>query len=115
MSSTEKNSINNDVAEVELEKAGTTAWSNIKTFLIELFDIQTDSDRDATIDAVKKDISFKGHTVWILIFSIFVASIGLNVSSTAVVIGAMLISPLMGPIVGIGVSVAINEIGRAHV
>ena len=45
-----------------------------------------------------------------LFFSVFVASIGLNVSSTAVVIGAMLISPLMGPIVGVGLSIAINDI-----
>lgn len=92
------------------EGTGTTAWGNIKAFFVELFDIQSDSDRDATIAAVKKDIPFKGHTAWILIFSIFVASIGLNVSSTAVVIGAMLISPLMGPIVGIGLAVAINDV-----
>ena len=85
-------------------------WEEIKKFLWELFDIQSDSDREATIESVKKDISFKGHTAWILIFSIFVASIGLNVSSTAVVIGAMLISPLMGPIVGIGMGVAINDV-----
>lgn len=94
----------------EFENAKLNTWESIKQFLIELFDIRSDSDRDATIDAVKKDISFKGHTAWILIFSIFVASIGLNVSSTAVVIGAMLISPLMGPIVGIGLSVAINDV-----
>ncbi len=94
----------------EFENVKLTAWENIKKFFVELFDIQTDSDRDATIEAVKKDIPFKGHTAWILIFSIFVASIGLNVSSTAVVIGAMLISPLMGPIVGIGLSVAINDV-----
>lgn len=94
----------------EFEHTKLTAWEGIKKFFIELFDIHSDTDRDATIDAVKKDISFKGHTSWILIFSIFVASIGLNVSSTAVVIGAMLISPLMGPIVGIGLSVAINDV-----
>lgn len=94
----------------EFENVKLNTWESIKQFLIELFDIRSDSDRDATIDAVKKDISFKGHTAWILIFSIFVASIGLNVSSTAVVIGAMLISPLMGPIVGIGLSVAINDV-----
>jgi len=52
----------------------------------------------------------KGHTAWILVFSILIASIGLNVSSTAVVIGAMLISPLMGPILGIGFSIGINDI-----
>ena len=85
-------------------------WQRIKQFVSELLDIRRDTDRDSTIEAVKKDIPFKGHTAWILIFSIFVASIGLNVSSTAVVIGAMLISPLMGPIVGVGLSVAINDI-----
>ena len=94
----------------EFENTKLNTWASIKKFLVELFDIRSDTDFDATIDAVKKDISFKGHTAWILIFSIFVASIGLNVSSTAVVIGAMLISPLMGPIVGIGLSVAINDV-----
>lgn len=98
-------------AEEEFASVKRNFWADTKTFLWELFDIQTDSDRDATIEAVKKDIPFKGHTAWILIFSIFVASIGLNVSSTAVVIGAMLISPLMGPIVGIGLGVAINDVG----
>ncbi len=96
--------------EEEFDQVKLNTWESIKKFLFELFDIRTDSDRDATIEAVKKDIPFKGHTAWILIFSIFVASIGLNVSSTAVVIGAMLISPLMGPIVGIGLSVAINDV-----
>ncbi|MCC4230830.1 MULTISPECIES: DUF389 domain-containing protein [Zunongwangia] len=81
-----------------------------KIFINDLLDIRTDSDRESTLEAVRKDISFKGHNAWILIFSIFVASIGLNVSSTAVVIGAMLISPLMGPIVGVGMSVAINDV-----
>ncbi|MDX1463751.1 MAG: DUF389 domain-containing protein [Marinirhabdus sp.] len=96
--------------EAEFEQDKQNAWQGLTKFLKGLFDIQNDTDRDATIDAVKKDISFKGHTAWILIFSIFVASIGLNVSSTAVVIGAMLISPLMGPIVGVGLSVAINDV-----
>ncbi|WP_424495134.1 DUF389 domain-containing protein [Salinimicrobium sp. GXAS 041] len=86
------------------------ALEEIKFFLKELLDIHEETDRDTTIEMVKRDISFKGHNAWILIFSIFVASIGLNVSSTAVVIGAMLISPLMGPIVGVGLGVAINDI-----
>ncbi len=94
----------------EFDHIKLNAWESVKKFFIELFDIHSDTDRDATIAAVKKDISFKGHTAWILIFSIFIASIGLNVSSTAVVIGAMLISPLMGPIVGVGLSLAINDI-----
>ncbi|WP_194850053.1 TIGR00341 family protein [Nonlabens antarcticus] len=84
-------------------------WDNTKEFLHGLLDIREDSDRNETIESVRKDISFQGHNAWILVFSIFVASIGLNVGSTAVVIGAMLISPLMGPIVGMGLGVAIND------
>ncbi len=83
---------------------------SVRTFLSELLDFRHDTDRDATIAAIKSDISFKGATAWILICSIFVASVGLNANSTAVVIGAMLISPLMGPILGIGMSIAINDI-----
>jgi uncharacterized hydrophobic protein (TIGR00271 family) len=79
-------------------------------FLIELLDFRHDTDREATISAIKADISIKGATAWILICSIFVCSVGLNANSTAVVIGAMLISPLMGPILGLGLSVATNDI-----
>ena len=97
-----------------VSKGGGTGYravlKDIAAFLRELLDIHEDTDRDTTMEIVKRDISFKGHNAWILVFSIFVASIGLNVSSTAVVIGAMLISPLMGPIVGIGFSVAINDV-----
>ena len=68
-----------------------------------------DTDREATIDAIKSDIAFRGATAgfWSVLFC---ASIGLNANSTAVVIGAMLISPLMGPILGVGMSIAINDI-----
>ncbi len=81
-----------------------------KSFIYEIFGFRQDTDRDATIQAIKSDIPFKGATAWILICSIFVASVGLNANSTAVVIGAMLISPLMGPILGIGMALAINDI-----
>jgi uncharacterized hydrophobic protein (TIGR00271 family) len=85
-------------------------FKSVKTFFSELLDFREDTDRDATILAIKGDIPFKGATAWILVCSIFVASIGLNANSTAVVIGAMLISPLMGPILGVGLSLAINDI-----
>ena len=85
-------------------------FSSVKTFLNELLDFRDDTDRDATIEAIKADVPFKGATAWILVCSIMVASVGLNADSTAVVIGAMLISPLMGPILGIGMSLAINDI-----
>ncbi|MDE3743743.1 DUF389 domain-containing protein [Maribacter polysaccharolyticus] len=81
-----------------------------KKFLLELLDIRSNTDQDATKEAIIADIPFKGHTSWILICSIFIASIGLNANSTAVVIGAMLISPLMGPILGIGLSLAVNDV-----
>jgi uncharacterized hydrophobic protein (TIGR00271 family) len=93
----------------ENQKSILGIWDNTKAFLHSLLDIREESDHNETIESVRKDISFQGHNAWILVFSIFVASIGLNVSSTAVVIGAMLISPLMGPIVGMGLGVAIND------
>ena len=81
-----------------------------REFLSELLNIRKNTDQEATRDAIVADIPFKGHTAWILVCSIFIASIGLNANSTAVVIGAMLISPLMGPILGMGLSLAINDI-----
>ena len=57
-------------------------------------------------ESIEGDVVFKGTNLWILILAIFVASVGLNVNSTAVIIGAMLISPLMGPINGMGYSIA---------
>jgi uncharacterized hydrophobic protein (TIGR00271 family) len=81
-----------------------------KEFLSDLLDIRKNTDQDATRESIVADIPFKGHTSWILICSIFIASVGLNANSTAVVIGAMLISPLMGPILGMGLSLAINDI-----
>lgn len=85
-------------------------WINFKQFLSKLLDIRKDTDKSGTIEDVKNNISMQGHTAWILVFSILIASIGLNTSSTAVVIGAMLISPLMGPILGVGLSIGINDI-----
>lgn len=97
-------------SKVEIKKDAKGLFANLKIFLISLLDFRQDTDREATINAIKADIPFKGATAWILVFAVFVASIGLNANSTAVVIGAMLISPLMGPILGVGLSVAINDI-----
>jgi uncharacterized hydrophobic protein (TIGR00271 family) len=63
-------------------------------------------DFDKIHDLIERDIVFKGTNLWILVFAIIVASVGLNMNSTAVIIGAMLISPLMGPINGMGYSIA---------
>ncbi|MFN3782744.1 MAG: DUF389 domain-containing protein [Spirosomataceae bacterium] len=82
----------------------------LRDFLTQYFDLQEDTDSHAEIDAYfRNSIIFKGTNLWILIFAIMVASVGLNVNSPAVVIGAMLISPVMGPIMGIGYGIGIYD------
>lgn len=66
-------------------------------------------DINSAQNQIKSNIEFKGANVWILIFAIIMASVGLNVNSIPVVIGAMLISPIMGPIMGIGMALGIND------
>lgn len=74
------------------------------------FDLTFDqADEDSITTSVKKSVDFVGANLWTLIFAIFIASIGLNVNSTAVIIGAMLISPLMGPIMGVGLGLGIYD------
>lgn len=85
------------------------ALSNLRIFLTQTLRIEGNAHPEETIESIKADIDFKGYNVWILIFSILIASIGLNVNSGAVVIGAMLISPLMGPILGVGLSMGTND------
>jgi uncharacterized hydrophobic protein (TIGR00271 family) len=94
----------------ELKQSAKGLYEILRSFLSELLNIRTNTDMQATKESIIADIPFKGHTSWILICSIFIASIGLNANSTAVVIGAMLISPLMGPILGLGFSLATNDI-----
>ena len=79
------------------------------SFLKNTLSFAEDVDAENSINQIKKDIDFRGFNVWILFFSIIIASIGLNVDSIAVIIGAMLISPLMGPIMGIGLSIGTND------
>ena len=69
----------------------------IRDFFVRNFDVrQEKEDELETIESIRKGIEFKGTNLWVLIFATFVASLGLNTNSTAVIIGAMLISPLMG-------------------
>ncbi|GAA4821701.1 TIGR00341 family protein [Algivirga pacifica] len=82
---------------------------SVKRVAHDILSIKEGSDPQQTLEGITKDISFRGPTAWILIFSIFIASIGLNANSPAVIIGAMLISPLMGPILGIGTAVGTHD------
>ena len=82
----------------------------IRAYLAKLFDFHTDKEDDfETLEMVRADVDFRGTKLWILICAIFVASLGLNTNSTAVIIGAMLISPLMGPIIGFGTALGIYD------
>ena len=85
-------------------------FSKITESLQHLINIKHDCDAEATINNISESSEFKGLNVWILVFAIFLASIGLNVNSTAVIIGAMLVSPLMGPIMGIGLAIGISDL-----
>ena len=74
------------------------------------FNLRSDrEDETEVVRQVSAGVVFRGTNLWILICAIFIASLGLNVNSTAVIIGAMLVSPLMGPILGMGLSVAIGD------
>jgi uncharacterized hydrophobic protein (TIGR00271 family) len=84
-------------------------WLELYRFLSALLSIREETDYEKTREGIVKDVSFRGHTVYILICSIFIASIGLNLNSPAVIIGAMLIAPLMGPILGIGLALGTND------
>lgn len=84
--------------------------SHFKLLIRDLLSLKSDkAPEEETIATIRAGIDFKGANLWVLIFAIFVASLGLNTNSAAVIIGAMLISPLMGPIIGMGLGVGIND------
>jgi len=88
----------------------TPLLQQVKFFLMRHFDLrQEKEDEEETIESLKKGVEFRGTNLWVLIFAIFLASLGLNTNSTAVIIGAMLISPLMGPIMGFGLGLGIAD------
>ena len=86
-----------------------SAWSRFKTYILDTANLSDQVDTSAAALSIRRNIYFSGPNVWILAFSIIIASVGLNVNSTAVIIGAMLISPLMGPIIGLGMGLGIND------
>lgn len=75
-----------------------------------LFRLDLDLDREGMVQSIRAGVVFQGPNVWALVLAIFVASIGLNLNSPAVIIGAMLISPLMGPITGAGLALGVYDV-----
>ena len=109
---TNPNLIEGDPTKIRIEKNPTTLLSNWLNFLKETLSIRKGVIKfNQVVEDTKESTVFKGYNVWILVCSIIIASVGLNVDSTAVIVGAMLISPLMGPIRGVGFGVGTNDLG----
>tara|TARA_B100001559_G_scaffold1123_1_gene956 strand:+ start:802 stop:2232 length:1431 start_codon:yes stop_codon:yes gene_type:complete len=101
---------NENSEQTDIKKNAEGLIAGVIFFLKSILSFHNDVDKNSTVNAIKADISMKGTTAWILICSILIASVGLNANSTPVVIGAMLISPLLGPILGLGFSIATNDL-----
>jgi len=86
-----------------------TKWQDILARIRKIVNLDGHMDPDAAAGRIKEAIPFRGPNVWILACSIIIASAGLSINSTAVIIGAMLISPLMGPIIGVGLSLGTGD------
>lgn len=104
-----ENNQQEEQAKEELKFSFSNFFRALMVYFKTVVSIRQEVDYEGSVESIRKDIDFKGVNVWVLGASIAIASIGLNVNSTAVIIGAMLISPLMGPIVGVGLSVGIND------
>ena len=84
-------------------------FNTVREFLKITLNLTNDVDIPATSENIRKNIPFRGPNVYILFVAIIIASVGLNVNSIPVIIGAMLISPLMGPITGLGLGLGTND------
>lgn len=104
-----ESSVSHDNGQGHHKSGGFVNWRALWVYTKRLVSLRDDADPEATMESIAKSVEFRGVNVWVLFFAIIVASLGLNVNSTAVIIGAMLISPLMGPINGIGLSIGISD------
>ena len=84
-------------------------FNTVREFLKTTLNLTNDVDIQAASENIRKNIPFRGPNVYILFVAIIIASVGLNVNSIPVIIGAMLISPLMGPITGLGLGLGTND------
>lgn len=84
-------------------------WKSIKDFFSNLINLEEGLDREGTVFEVRANCKMQGANAWMLMCSIMIASLGLDLNSPAVIIGAMLISPLMAPILGVGLSIGTSD------
>lgn len=102
---------NNNMNDTGRMRRSFSVWmSDLRKFLHGRFSLDDDkAQRDEVIVSISKGVEFRGVNLWVLIFATMIASLGLNVNSAAVIIGAMLVSPIMGPIMGVGLALGIND------
>ena len=93
----------------KLKEDARSFWLSLMSFLDRLTDLQEGIDREGTVVYIKNNKRMKGANAWLLMCSIVIASLGLDLDSPAIIIGAMLISPLMSPILGIGLGIGTND------
>ena len=110
MTNFETNYPDDEQKELSFGEHSKNTWISLWKKLKKLAHIEQDTDYETTVENIRSSIHFKGINIWILALAIIVASVGLNINATAVIIGAMLISPLMGPINGIGLGVGIMDV-----
>lgn len=91
------------------EQTPAELWESTKDFFHDLVDLKEGMDQKGTLQNIHNNKKMRGSNAWLLMCSIMVASLGLDLNSPAVIIGAMLISPLMSPILGIGLGIGVND------
>lgn len=96
----------NEPGKIKVENKWKAIWQDIRGYLNPMADLESQPEIE---ESIRSGVSFKGSQLLTLIFAIFIASLGLNTDSIPVVIGAMLISPLMGPIIGMGLGIGIRD------
>lgn len=93
----------------QVAESAKTFFQRLWIFFKNIISLENGVDEAGTVAGILDDVEFRGHAVWILLCAILIASVGLNVGSIPIIIGAMLISPLMGPILGIGLAAGTND------
>ncbi len=101
--------IKQDKEKVKLDNHFQVFLTSLKKYLKSLTSLKEGIDHEGTAEGIRNDVEFRGHAAWILVCSILIACLGLNTNSAAIIIGAMLISPLMGPILGVGFAAGTND------
>ena len=81
----------------------------LKRYIGRIFRITKEESEEETKQEILSEVNFKGATLWLLVFTMILTCVGLNMNSIYAIIGAMLMSPLMAPVIGLGFAIATND------